>query len=282
MCAATLYSFDQPDALAAALRSYIVDILDEAIRNGRRFRVAVSGGSLPATLAKALITPGGHDFKYDHWDVFFADERIVPLDHEDSNYALFKNEFLDKLPPSEPKPTVYAVSPGKIQAFEETQRNARTATKKVDACDVADSYQTELTKVFATKDSVPLPAFDLLLLGCGPDGHTCSLFPDHEILQENLAWVAGVTDSPKPPPNRTTLTLPVVKNAMNIAFVATGSGKKEVMMRIFDEQNTQLPCTMVTQHGYGKAFGEGKVSWFTDAAATEGVVYPKKTSYEKA
>ena len=122
-------------------------------------------------------------------------------------------------------------------------------------------------------DSVKLPVFDLILLGCGPDGHTCSLFPGHELLREKDSWVAAISDSPKPPPKRITLTLPVVTHAVNVAFVATGGGKKEIMKQIFDaEEGRSLPSALINQ-GAGE-----KVRWFTDHAAVDGVAFPRRGS----
>ena len=65
------------------------------------------------------------------------------------------------------------------------------------------------------------PVFDLILLGMGPDGHTASLFPGHNLLNENEKWVASIVDSPKPPPKRITLTLPTIRLSKQIAFVAS-------------------------------------------------------------
>jgi len=74
-----------------------------------------------------------------------------------------------------------------------------------------------------------LPRFHLLLLGMGPDGHTCSLFPGHRLLEETSTWVAPITDSPKPPPSRITLTFPIINHAEACVFAISGQGKAEMV-----------------------------------------------------
>lgn len=258
---ANLFPFPDVAVLAPALRAYVIHCQNAGIQRHGSFKVAVSGGSLPKTLAAALLAPataGPADaVKWDKWEIFFADERVVPLDHADSNYALLKAELLDKLPADGPRPTVYPVSEDKLAAE--------------DALEVADAYEQLLVGSFASRDSVRLPIFDLLLLGCGPDGHTCSLFPGHELLREATAWVAPIDDSPKPPPKRITLTLPVVTHAVRIAFVATGGGKKGIMKQIFEDGAASgLPCALVNESAGDRC------SWFVDDAAVEGVGYPKR------
>lgn len=253
-----LYAFDSVDALAAALRAYIISCQEAGLARHGVFKVAVSGGSLPKTLAQALLPPPASDadtVKWDRWEIFFADERAVPLDHPDSNYALLKAELLDKLslPEGVSPPTVHTIDGAVLD----------------DAQELADRYEQALVRSFASRDSVKLPIFDLLLLGCGPDGHTCSLFPGHELLRETSAWVAPIEDSPKPPPRRVTLTLPVVAHAVRVAFVATGAGKRDIMKVIFEE-GKGLPCALVNERT-----GE-RCSWFVDNAAVEGVSYPRR------
>ncbi|KAF1984201.1 nagb/rpia/CoA transferase-like protein [Aulographum hederae CBS 113979] len=256
---ANLYAFESADELAKNLRAYVLDAQNESLQRHDIFRVAVSGGSLPKTLAKALLPAGNGSekdtAKFDKWEIFYADERAVPLDHEDSNHRLVKEEWLDQIPKEMPQPTVFPID---VKYLNDTQ-------------ELADQYEQTLVKQFASRDSVKLPMFDLLLLGCGPDGHTCSLFPGHELLRETTGWVLPIEDSPKPPAKRITLSLPVATHGIKIGFVATGAGKKDIMRKIFDsEEGHALPCGLVND------MAQDKVSWFTDTPAIEGVQFPSR------
>lgn len=257
-----LFSFQDVDKdLAPNLRKYVLEQQNEALARHGVFRVAVSGGSLPKTLAKALLAPSNGSKEdtpdFPKWEIFYADERCVPLDHDDSNHKLVKQDLLDKIPQDLGQPKVFPIDEQYLD----------------DPKEMADQYEKTLVSIFAARDSVKLPLFDLLLLGCGPDGHTCSLFPDHPLLREQDAWVLSISDSPKPPPKRITLSLPVVLHAAKIGFVATGGGKQDILKKIFEtEQGSNLPSGLVN-----KGAGE-KVSWFCDASATEGVNFPRRGS----
>lgn len=255
-----LYAFPSTEALQSDLYTYIVHAQTDAFARHSKFKVAVSGGSLPAYLASHKLL-NSTEIIWSRWEIFFADERAVPLDHPDSNYGLLKKKLLDKIPASRGKPIVFPID---IEKLDDTQ-------------ELADAYEQALVRSFAAKDSVKLPMFDLILLGCGNDGHTCSLFPGHPLLREDVAWVAAIDDSPKPPPRRITLSLMVLVHALKVAFVVTGAGKQEVMRKIFDEhpdvQGGQvLPCALVNMRA-----GD-KVSWFCDEDAVKRVAFPKKSS----
>ncbi|KIK26501.1 hypothetical protein PISMIDRAFT_8863 [Pisolithus microcarpus 441] len=105
----------------------------------------------------------------------------------------------------------------------------------------------------------------------GSDGHTCSLFPGHELLVEEDRWVAYLEDSPKPPPKRITFTYPVLNHAARVAFVATGEGKADVLSAILDRPEGGLPASRV------RPVHPGQLYWFVDDNASAKLQYPKSS-----
>ncbi|KAH7883917.1 hypothetical protein F5I97DRAFT_1969191 [Phlebopus sp. FC_14] len=244
----SLFSFSSSAELTESLASFIVKAQKESIDKKGRFSVALSGGSLPKQLNGLINNPA---VKWDKWQVFYADERVVPLDHPDSNHNLCASELFQHVPI--PPSNIHTLDPTFLDDLEE----------------LADAYEKELIREFAQKDSARFPVFDLILLGIGPDGHTCSLFPGHELLSEEDRWVAYLEDSPKPPPKRITLTFPVLNHAARVAFVATGEGKVDMLPIILDNPEEGLPASRV------KPAHPGQVYWFVDDAASAKVGYPK-------
>jgi len=194
---------------------------------------------------------GEKGVEWEKWQVFFADERAVPLDHEDSNYRICKTELFDKV--QIPRKNIHVIDTSLLDDLDE----------------LSDAYEQQLIQEFAQKDSARFPIFDLIMLGMGPDGHTCSLFPGHELLTEEDRWVAPIDDSPKPPPNRITFTFPVLNHAMKIAFVAAGESKQDVLAQVLDKPEEGLPCSRI------KPKSPGVVYWFVDDAASAKVQYTK-------
>ncbi|KAJ1974942.1 suppressor of los1-1 [Dimargaris xerosporica] len=240
----TIYACTSTAVLARQLRDLVVRAQDQALQSHDRFTVAISGGSLPRTLAQGLLAqPEG--LHWSKWHVFYADERCVALDDAESNHRLVQTELLAHVPV--PRTQVYTINPALINNPEEA----------------ANDYEKQLTEVFAHKDAVRVPVFDLILLGMGPDGHTCSLFPGHSLLEEKERWVSYLQDSPKPPPTRITLTLPVVNHARHAVFVVTGSNKQDALNRIFDHKEP-LPAQRVQ-------LVHGELIWLLDEAAASAI-----------
>lgn len=122
----------------------------------------------------------------------------------------------------------------------------------------------QLVKVrtVGVSESNDCPKFDLILLDIGPDGHVASLFPNHPALELKDDWVTYITDSPEPPPERITFTLPVINSASNIAIVASEEDKAKAVSCAISEGPgaTSVPAGMVQPT-------DGKLVWFLDEAA---------------
>lgn len=177
------------DALKQQVCDLIADRSKKALATHGKFSIGFSGGSAAKIVCSGLRTRS--DVEWGKWHVFTCDERHVDLSSEDSNIAYVKREFLDHV--DIPPDNIYPINP------------------TLDVNGAAEDYVAKIRKVFPDESRVP--RFDLLILGMGPDGHTCSLFPNHPGLEEMTKLVIPITDSPKPPPQRITLTLPVLNNA---------------------------------------------------------------------
>lgn len=227
-----------PDAEAVAAEAAERFASLVAARSGARFSVALSGGSTPQRFHRLLTqAPWKDRIDWSSVHVFLADERHVPHDHPDSNFRMARETLLDHvpIPPSNihPMPTFGAKPEGDARA-----------------------YSDELSTYFGTAE----PAFDLIILGMGPDGHTASLFPGHR-------WPAGETviaveNSPKPPLQRISLSLDFINGARHVLFLVTGADKAEAVQRIFSEGQGEdaLPAARVRPRS-------GALVWLLDQAA---------------
>jgi len=180
------------DAVAAAI--------DEARRDGRDLHVALAGGSTPQRAYELLADVEG---SWAHVHLWLGDERCVPEDHPEANVRMVRESLLSggRAQP----PVLHAVPSPEVPE------------------DAAWLYGRQVL------EHMPDGVFDVVLLGMGPDGHTCSLFPGHPVLNVREAPVAPVRGSPKPPPERVTLTLPVVRRARHTLLLATGEGKRDAL-----------------------------------------------------
>jgi 6-phosphogluconolactonase len=178
----------------------------KALREGSRTLV-LAGGTTPARCYELLANM---EVDWARVTVLFGDERCVPPDHPDSNYRMARETLLDKVSPA----TVYRM-PAELGPDEG-----------------AAEYESTI------KALVPL---DVVVLGVGEDGHTASLFPGHPLLKAT-GLVAGIRNSPKPPPERVTLTLPAIQSARLVIILATGAGKAKAVAMA---KRQQVPSGMI-------------------------------------
>ncbi|XP_057244178.1 6-phosphogluconolactonase, partial [Malurus melanocephalus] len=159
---ASVSVFPSPQELGAFLARSVAAAAAQAVTSGGRFSLGLSGGSLVPLLARelggALADVGGAQPA--RWILAFCDERLVPPEHPESTCGAYRSQVLSQFPA--PGPRVLSVNPG------------------LDPNGAARDYWEQLKMAFPDE---PIPQFDLLLLGVGPDGHTCSLFPGHALLQ---------------------------------------------------------------------------------------------------
>lgn len=249
MPAPIIFKREDSNDLANDLAEFIVKIQNDVLATEPQFNVAVSGGSLVKALRIGLLHR--EDVAWSKWQIFFSDERIVPLDSPDSNYGLIKKELLSHLTPD---------THGMPRVFHLDDRIPMDADPELFAQNYGRVLQDELP------ESAPgnmVPKLDLILLGCGPDGHTCSLFPGHALLKETSVPVAPISDSPKPPPKRITITLPVLQAASAIAFLAEGESKAQVLKEILGTDSSSLPCALVNR------VASSPVAWFINEPAAK-------------
>lgn len=246
-----IYSSSDSAGVANSVAKFIVDAQKRALENKDTFTIAVSGGSMGKVLKAGLIDSAefAGQVQWDKWQVYFSDERLVPLNHADSNCGLFISLVVDHL--SGPKPTVHAI-------------DASLLSGKDGQVDGSDEEKDNAIAVAYAEGLPSNGVFDLVLLGCGPDGHTCSLFPGHALLGEHSKSIALIRDSPKPPPRRITFTLPLLAKAEAIAFIAEGEGKAPIINEIFNDPTSYLPCKIVNDL-------DVPVCWFVNDAATNNI-----------
>ncbi|XP_033626383.1 6-phosphogluconolactonase-like [Asterias rubens] len=226
----------QTEDVPSAVCDFVAEQSKSAVRERGAFYLGVSGGSVAKFMIEGL--PKIQNVEWGKWHVFFCDERLVSFDDGDSTYRIYK-ELIGKV--KLPESQLYAINPS------------------LSVNDAAKDYATKLNAVPKGPDGMPV--FDLLVLGMGPDGHTCSLFPGHKLLEEESLVIAPIDDSPKPPPCRVTITYPVIKAARCAMFASTGAGKAEVVQRVLE--GNELPLLPAARVQLTK----GTVHWFLDKAA---------------
>ncbi|GAA1949785.1 6-phosphogluconolactonase [Microbacterium deminutum] len=199
------------DALADSVATRFLGRMSKRVDDDRIAHVSLTGGSMGAAVLQAASRSARRD-RIDWTRVHFwwSDERFVPRAHADRNEGQARAALLDAL--DIPEANIHAVA---------------ASDEGIDLDAAAARYADELAR-FGT-DGEPWPSFDVCFLGVGPDAHIASLFPDRpEILITDRATVA-VRDSPKPPPDRVSMTRPVINSSQRVWMVLTGADKASAL-----------------------------------------------------
>lgn len=199
----------RPADFAAAAAQLIINHARAAIAERGLFRLALSGGNTPRAVHAQLVRLGA-ELPWNRVQITFGDERCVPPEHADSNFGMARETLLDAV----------AIPAGNVFRI-----RGELAPE-----DAAREYEDKLA-AFASRLREPRYVHDLVLLGLGEDGHTASLFPGSPALDETARNIVATT-GPKPPPQRVTMTFPLLNAARHVAFLVTGAGKHPLVEAI--------------------------------------------------
>lgn len=236
--------FENLNEISAFAANKFIEIGNEKIKENGRFTVALAGGSTPKSLYE-LLTTNEFRNKID-WEkvyFFFGDERDVSPMSEMSNFRMANEIMLKNL--DVPQTNIF-----------------RWHTEIINAPEVAESYERSIKKFFALANG-EFPRFDLILLGMGDDGHTASLFPFTDALNETTKIVVA-NYVEKLDSKRLTFTYPTINNAKNIIFLVGGANKADALREILEgvENTDKFPSQNVNPEN-------GKLIWLVDKKATQ-------------
>ncbi len=226
-----------PDDLATAMAHALLSRLAAAQAEGDVPQIGLTGGTIAEALHRRLadLSPGS-GVDWSRVVVWWGDERFVAPDSPDRNAGQARAAFLDAV----------GVDPAHVHEM--------PSTADADSVDAGAAAYSEILREHGSG------AFEVLMLGIGPDGHVASLFPGNPALDVDDRPAVGVTDSPKPPPERITLTLSALNRSRAVWFVASGEGKAEAVARAIGGAPVhEIPATGVT--------GQDETVWFLDEAA---------------
>jgi 6-phosphogluconolactonase len=199
-------------------------VICEAVGKRRTCYVALAGGTTPHALYRSLAVTGtGGEVPWTDCEIFFGDERDVPLDHVESNYLMAQRTLLDNLP----------IEPGRVHPMRGDARDLAAA---------AQEYEAVVRRIVPSEAN-KIPRFDIILLGMGGDGHTASLFPGTSALGEKDKLVVA---NFVPVLNRTrlTFTFPLINAARNVVLLVTGDDKIEAVSKLVS--GGDIPAARVT------------------------------------
>lgn len=231
-----------PAALAESVAAKFLGRVIKRVDEGKLAHVSLTGGSMgSAVLAAAARNPRARGIDWSRVHFWWSDERFVPSGHADRNDRQARDAFLDGL----------GVSAENIHA-------TRASDEGLDLDASAQAYADELARFPGAEG--PWPSFDVCFLGVGPDGHIASLFPDRKEIQIADRAVVAVRDSPKPPPERITMTRPVINSSKRVWLVLAGADKAAALgLALAGASYESVPAA--------GAKGRKRTTFFVDRAA---------------
>ena len=233
------------ELLAQAVAARLVTTLvDAQAAHGAASVVLTGGGIATATMRTLRDSPARDAIDWRALDIWWGDERFLPAGHEERNETQARAALLDSVD----------CDPDRVHPMP-----AADGPDGDDPEAAAARYATLLQQATRQEDHGPVPTFDVLLLGVGPDGHVASLFPEAPALHDERSVVA-VRGAPKPPPTRLTLTLPALTAAREVWVVAAGQEKASAArMALSGAGPVQVPAA--------GARGRQRTLWLLDRAA---------------
>jgi 6-phosphogluconolactonase len=235
-------TFTDSDGLVAAAGERMINVIEAAIAARGKALVALTGGGNGNRLLRFLGTQSGRvDWTKVH--VFWGDDRYVAEDDDERNDKQAREALLDHVD---------------IPARNVHPMPAADGEFGNDLAAAALAYEQILAANAEPGDSAP--NFDIHLLGVGPEGHINSLFPDTPAVRETSRMVVDVEDSPKPPPQRITLTLPAIQRSREVWLLVSGAEKAEaVAAAVGGADPVSIPAA--------GAIGREHTIWFLDSGA---------------
>jgi 6-phosphogluconolactonase len=223
----SIQKFNNVEQASISVVDQIVNIANSAVLDKGFCTIVLAGGKTPQHTYELLGEPSSADqLPWQQSHFFWGDERWLASTHADSNFSMAHKALFSKvhIPPQ----NIHQIPTG----HQTPEIGAEMYEKHL-----RDFFHSKpLTESIKVSENTIFPSFDLILLGMGTDGHTASLFPDSNFLDENEKWVAAVKgDTGSPPVPRITLTLPVFNQAKNIFFLVSGNKKGKILKKITDQ-----------------------------------------------
>jgi 6-phosphogluconolactonase len=214
------------DMLAKAAAARVITRTVDVQSGKGSASLVLTGGTVGiATLAEIAASPARDAIDWRNLDIWWGDERFLPSGHPERNETGARQALLDHVD----------VDPARVHVM-------RGPDSGMTAEESAEAYADELRRAARPEDHGPAPSFDVMMLGMGPDGHVASLFPGMPALYETRPVVA-VHGSPKPPPTRISLTLPVIQGSREVWLIAAGEEKAgAVRLALSDSGPMQVPA----------------------------------------